>query len=64
MKPRGKIVIYEAKDGWRWHLKSSNGKITAESGEAYSTKRNVKNAVNRLSINVFTAKVVIDEASD
>lgn len=35
--PRGEI--YEADDGIRWHLKSGNNKIIAESGEAYEEER-------------------------
>lgn len=30
-----KFEIYRAKDGFRWRLKASNGRIIAESGEAY-----------------------------
>lgn len=35
--PKGHL--YEAKDGIRWHLKSGNGNIIAESGEAYDEER-------------------------
>lgn len=35
--PRGET--YEAEDGVRWHLKAGNGKIIAESGEAYDEER-------------------------
>lgn len=30
--------IYRAKDGWRWRLWAKNGRIIAESGEAYRSK--------------------------
>lgn len=30
-----KFTLYRAKDGWRWRLKSRNGRIVAESGESY-----------------------------
>ena len=30
--------IYKAKDGWRWRLWARNGRIVAESGEAYRSK--------------------------
>lgn len=33
-----KLHIYKAKDGFRWRLRARNGKITAESGEAYSNR--------------------------
>lgn len=29
---------YKAKDGWRWRIWSKNGRIVAESGEAYRSK--------------------------
>jgi len=38
--------IYKARDGWRWHIKTRNGKIVAESGEAYSRKAGVRRAWN------------------
>ena len=31
-----KIKVYKAKDGWRWRAVARNGKITADSGEAYT----------------------------
>lgn len=34
-----RIHIYKDRKGeWRWRLKSSNGKIVAESGEGYKRK--------------------------
>lgn len=33
-----KTHVYKAKDGFRWRLKSGNGRIVAESGEAYKTR--------------------------
>lgn len=30
--------IYEAKDGWRWRLWARNGRVIAESGEAYKRR--------------------------
>ena len=41
--------IRKARDGWRWRLAEANGKIVAESGEAYSSKWNAKRAVRNLS---------------
>ena len=32
---RGKIHLYKARDGWRWRAVARNGRIVAESGEAY-----------------------------
>jgi uncharacterized protein YegP (UPF0339 family) len=42
-----KFKIYEAKDGWRWRL-LSNGRIIADSGEAYASRNNAKRAAKRL----------------
>jgi uncharacterized protein YegP (UPF0339 family) len=36
--------FYEAKDGHRWHFKAKNGKIIAESGEAYYNDRGARRA--------------------
>lgn len=33
------FVVYLARDGWRWRLKARNGRIVAESGEAYKRRR-------------------------
>lgn len=33
------IEIYRARDGWRWRARMKNGRIVAESGEAYTRKR-------------------------
>jgi hypothetical protein len=30
--------VYRAKDGWRWRLFARNGRVIAESGEAYKRK--------------------------
>lgn len=40
--------VYQANDGWRWRLRSRNGRIVAESGEAYSSQRKVLDAMARL----------------
>jgi len=37
-KRTARLFVYKAKDGWRWRLKSSNGKIVCESGESYKRK--------------------------
>jgi uncharacterized protein YegP (UPF0339 family) len=36
---QGAVVYYEAKDGWRWRLRAPNGKVIADSAEAYTEKR-------------------------
>jgi uncharacterized protein YegP (UPF0339 family) len=30
--------VYRAKDGWRWRLFARNGRVIADSGEAYKRK--------------------------
>lgn len=30
--------VYEAEDGWRWRLFAANGKIVADSGEAFAKR--------------------------
>lgn len=42
---RAKIEKYEAKDGFRWRLKAVNGKIIADSSEAYSSASALDRAV-------------------
>jgi hypothetical protein len=37
MKHKLHLVLWQAKDGWRWHA-VRNGKIVAESGESYKRK--------------------------
>ena len=32
------LMIYKAKDGWRWLLQAANGKVVAESGEALAQR--------------------------
>lgn len=36
---RGRVIVYEVADGWRWHLKAGNGTVVADSGEAYPASR-------------------------
>lgn len=35
---RTKVHVYKADDGWRWRLRASNGRIIADSGEAYTNR--------------------------
>lgn len=41
-----RIHAYKAKDGWRWHLRAANGRILADSGEAYSSQRACLRAID------------------
>lgn len=40
--------VYPAKDGYRWRLRAANGRIIAESGEAYARKQGAEKAVDRV----------------
>lgn len=53
MKPLT-LSIYQARDGWRWRLRAANGRIVAESGEAYTRKAGAIKAANRLIGAVIT----------
>lgn len=40
-----KAEIYKAKDGWRWRIIAANGKILADSGEAYQNLGDCKHGL-------------------
>lgn len=58
MKPTHILSIYKARDGYRWRLVARNGRLIADSGEAYSRKADAKRAVWRLHEAVMNARVV------
>ena len=58
MKPTHTLIIYKARDGWRWRLVARNGRTVADSGEAYSRKADAKRAAWRLHEAVINSKVV------
>lgn len=60
MRVTSSMNVYMASDGWRWRLVSSNGKITAESGEAYIRKRAAVDAANKLSVRATKARLFIN----
>lgn len=39
MKRLPRLTVYRAADGWRWNYRAANGRIMADSAEAY-TERN------------------------
>lgn len=50
----GKIVVYHDKTvgnrgGWRWHSLASNGKIVADSGQAYAFRWSAIMAAKRFA---------------
>lgn len=42
------IHIYQAEDGWRWRMKPCNGRIVADSGQAYKSRRHARRAVDSI----------------
>lgn len=45
----GHFKVYKDRaGGWRWRLLARNGKIIADSGEAYTSKAGCKRAIARL----------------
>lgn len=49
--------IYHARDGYRWRLWSANGRIVAESGEAYVQYSGASEAVDWVKRNAPIAPV-------
>lgn len=47
--------VYRSKDGWRWRLESRNGRILADSGEAYSRRRDCRRALASVWLAIFDA---------
>jgi uncharacterized protein YegP (UPF0339 family) len=45
MKRKIVFRIYKARDGFRWHVFSNNGKLTAESGESYKQRVSCKRSL-------------------
>lgn len=56
-----RLVVWHAKDGWRWRLWAPNGKMTAESGEAYKRRYDCKVAALRLTEVAGKAKLELGE---
>ena len=53
------IDIYQDRRGdWRWRLRSSNGRIIADSAESYVKKGNVQRAVRALKVLLFNMRPV------
>lgn len=55
----GKITVYEAQDGWRWRMLASNGKIVADSGEAYKRRYDCHQAAIRFQDTAPKARVML-----
>jgi len=39
--------VYKSKDSWRWRLLAKNGRIMADSGEAYQRPYNARRAIHQ-----------------
>lgn len=53
-----KLTVYKGTDGWRWRLQARNGKIVADSAEAYARKRNAEKAA--LSLLNATIELIVE----
>jgi uncharacterized protein YegP (UPF0339 family) len=49
--------IWNSRDGYRWRLWSANGRIVAESGEAYVTYSGVSEAIDWVKRNAPYAPI-------
>lgn len=52
------LQFHKAKDGWRWRLRARNGRIVAESGEAYSNRRKLRRGLNTTLTAIHWAEIV------
>ena len=48
MKRTDRITVYRAEDGWRWNYRAKNGRIMADSGEAYRRRADCLRGVERV----------------
>lgn len=54
--------VWQAKDGWRWRLRAGNGRIVAESGEAYTRRADACRALGGVTAAVFNATTYKEQA--
>lgn len=52
---RPRFTVYQAADGFRWRLLAANWRLIAESGEAYSRRRDAERAVKAVRFAVARA---------
>lgn len=58
------LTIYQDTAGlWRWRLCAVNGRVVADSGEGYSTKRKAKYAADQLANFVLRAEIVYETST-
>lgn len=53
-----KFELYPSKDGFRWRLVAKNGKIVADSGEAYVSAGNARRAAKMVRKEIGSADIV------
>jgi len=57
-------VYEDAADEWRWRLVAANGEIVADSGEGYVSRRNAREAAERVQAYTPDADVLdVDDAA-
>jgi len=56
MPRKPKFEVYRARDGWRWRLRSINGRVIA-TGEAHGRKRDAERAVHAVRTTAPLAEV-------
>ena len=57
-----RIVVYRARDGWRWRMHAGNGRIVADGGEAYVRKGGAEKAAHRLIQLACSGRVIVEVA--
>lgn len=53
---RSTFDVYQSVDGFRWRLRSRNGNIVADSGEAYTTRADARRAARSVAWTAGGAK--------
>lgn len=59
-----KLIIWKAKDGWRWHVKARNGKLVAESGESYKRRATMLTTIYKLGMCLFDGVEIEDAKAE
>ena len=59
-----KFHVYRAADGWRWRLVAENGRIIADSAEAYLERRDAEHGIQLIRDGAPTALVEIATTDD
>lgn len=57
-----KLHVYKAPDGWRWRFVARNGKIIADSGEAYNTRSKCVSGFVR--VKTLSWELIYDDSTD